>query len=96
MTNSRVSFESNVDGATLFIDGEDLGELPTTTKLSNGIWEEPDIRISKDGYRAVRSGVKKEVKIINAIFGFIGWWPSYLYCYGPKAYQYYELIANSK
>ncbi|MGL1892380.1 MAG: PEGA domain-containing protein [Spirochaetaceae bacterium] len=91
VTNTRVSFESNVDGVELLIDGESYGTTPTSINMGNGIWEEPVIVLKKEGYIDKHSSIKKEVKPVNLILGIILWWPSLLWSYGPGAYQYFTM-----
>lgn len=95
VTSTNVWFETNIDGAEIYIDGERIGKTPIEYKLSNAIWEDPDVVIRKKGYKDLRVGLKKEVKAVNLICGIIFWWPSLLWCYGPKDKQYFEMIKEN-
>lgn len=91
VTSTNVRFESDVEGATVLVDGEDIGTTPVQHKLSNAIWEDPDVVLKKDGYKDQTFSVKKEVKMVNLVCGLILWWPSLLWVYGPKKVQSFSL-----
>ena len=84
-------FETNEPGAQVMIDGENIGITPTQVKMSNAIWEDPDVLIKKEGFKDLRLGLDKEVKGVNLVCGLILWWPSLLWVYGPEKNQYFEL-----
>lgn len=63
--------------------------------LSNAIWEDPDIILRKEGYKDVRSVLRKEVKPVNLVCGLLFWWPSLLWYYGPKANQNFFLTPET-
>ena len=94
VTKTKVTFNTDVTGADVYVDGEYIGKTPATKKLSNAVWEDPEIVIKKEGYRDMRTGVKKEVKAVNLIFGVILWWPSFLWVHGPKSQQHYVLSSE--
>ncbi|GAB6091218.1 PEGA domain-containing protein [Spirochaeta dissipatitropha] len=94
-TSTQVRFETDVPGAQLFIDGQNIGTTPTSVKMSNGVWEEPAVLLQKDGYKDLRTGVIKEIKVLNLVSGVVLWWPAYLWVYGPKSEQYYIMIPES-
>lgn len=96
VTSTNVRFTSDEPGATIMIDGENVGTTPTQVKMSNAIWEDPDVLIKKEGFKDLNVGVKKEVKPVNLICGIIIWWPSLLWVYGPKQNQSYVLVPESK
>jgi hypothetical protein len=81
----------DVRGATVRLDGEKLGTAPIEKKLSNGIWNQYDVVIEKDGYRTYRAPLRKEVKVGNLIGGILLFWPGLLWVYGPQASQTIEL-----
>ncbi len=89
--STRVSFNSEPAGAKVFLDGEYIGETPVTAKLSNGVWNNEEVVIKKDGYRTVRTSLYRDVKGVNMVCGLLLWWPSLLWCYGPKPNQTYFL-----
>ena len=62
VTQTRVSFLTDIDGAEIYVDGEKIGTSPVTTKLSNAIWNDPDILIRKDGYKDLYTDLTKEIK----------------------------------
>ena len=98
VASSQVTFNvQNTKGqpvsAKVFVDGEMIGDSPAVTKMSNGVWNDPEIRVTKDGFRPYRSGVVKEAKVANVVIGFIIW-PAWLWCYGPKKQQYVILEDN--
>ncbi|WP_147634705.1 PEGA domain-containing protein [Treponema pectinovorum] len=96
VTSTRVQFNTDVEGATLYIDGEKIGTTPTQVKLSNGIWNDPDIILKKEGYQDLRTDLAKEVKGVNLVAGLLIWWPSLLWVYGPKKTQNYMLFPENK
>jgi len=91
VTATLVSFESNIEGAEIILDGKPIGKTPLTISMSNGIWEEPRVRVEKSGYNNTSGAIEKEIKPGNLMVGIFLWWPSLLWCYGPKTYQYYYL-----
>ena len=95
ITYSDVTFESNIDGAELYIDGEYLGDMPLQISLSNAIWEDFDIRVMTEGYRDSHKKLEKVIQPVNLMVGWFLFPPSLLYCYGPDSYQYYKLYPVS-
>ena len=91
-TATRVTFDSGPQGAEVYLDNERIGETPVTVRVSNGVWEDPDVILRKEGYREIRTGIDKEVKVGNLISGLLLIWPAFLWVWGPEAYQYYDLI----
>lgn len=91
VTKTNVTFNTDVEGADVYVDGEYIGKTPITKKMSNAVWEDPDILIKKDGYQDMQLSVKKEVKTVNLVCGILLWWPSLLWVHGPKAQQHYLL-----
>jgi len=96
VTSTNVLISSDEPGATIMIDGEKVGTTPIKVKMSNAIWEDPDVLIKKEGFKDLNVGVKKEVKPVNLVCGIIIWWPSLLWVYGPKKNQSYILIPESE
>lgn len=96
VTSTNVSFTTDIEGTEVIIDGKSYGTEPGKVKISNAMWEEPKIVLRKDGYKTKYGYLKKEVKVVNAIFGVLGLglWPSYLWIYGPKSEQYYIMTAE--
>ncbi len=95
VTSTRVNINTDVDGATVYIDGQEVGTTPTQVSLSNAIWENPDVVIKKEGYKDLHTDLKKEVKGVNLVCGILIWYPSLLWCYGPKSNQNYILILEN-
>lgn len=75
VTQTRVNFSTDVDGAEVFVDGEKIGTTPVQKKLSNVVWENPDILIKKEGYKDLYTDLKKEIKGVNLVSGLILFWP---------------------
>jgi hypothetical protein len=96
VSTTNVHFNTNVDGAKITVDGKDIGTTPAMCKMSNAVWEDPDIVITKDGYKTLRVSTEKEIKAVNLICGILLFWPSLLYVSGPKANQNFELIQETK
>ena len=91
VSSTRVNFNTDVDGATVYVDGEEIGTTPAQIKLSNAVREIPDVVIKKDGYRDLYTELNKEVKGVNLVCGLLLWLPSLLWVYGPKKNQNYML-----
>jgi PEGA domain-containing protein len=92
--NSNVVIDSSPQGAEVRIDNQIVGETPVTTTLSNAIWENPQVRLSVDGYRDMYGGLRKEIKGVNLVVGIFLWFPSLLWCYGPDEYQWFDLYGE--
>ena len=76
----------DVPNASVKINGIPAGETPVRKNLSDAIWEEYNVEITKDGYQVYRGRLKKEVKV-GALIGGIIVWPFLLWVYGPDPYQ---------
>jgi hypothetical protein len=92
VSTTMVRIETNVEDAEVTVDGVPLGETPVVMQMSNGIWNDPVIAISADGYRDYYGVVSKELKAVNLVCGLLLWWPSLLYVWGPKPYQLFVLV----
>lgn len=95
VTNTRVQIDSDVQGASVYVEGEYVGETPCEVKVSNATWKDIDIVLKKDGYRILKTEAVKEIKIINLAFGVSIWWPSLLWCYGPRAHQLFFMYPET-
>lgn len=95
VTQTRVNFLTDVDGAEVYVDGEKIGTTPIQKKLSNAVWEDPDILIKKEGYKDLYTGLNKEIKGVNLVSGLLLWWPSLFWVYGPKKNQSYMLVPST-
>lgn len=97
VSSTRVSFYSNVEGAEVYVDGELIGNTPVTVKMSNAIWEWPDITIKKDGYEEIKDvQLAKELKVPNAVLGVLVNEFALLWVWGPKKVQHYNLVRTGK
>jgi hypothetical protein len=85
-----VRIETDVPDAKVKLDGQTIGTTPVEKSLSDGIWENYDIVIEKDGYRTLRTRLNKEFKVGTFIGGLIIW-PLLLWVYGPEPIQFFEL-----
>ena len=95
VTQTRVNFSTDVDGAEVFVDREKIGTTPVQKKLSNVVWENPDILIKKEGYKDLYTDLKKEIKGVNLVSGLILFWPALFWVYGPKKNQSYILVPSA-
>lgn len=95
VTQTRVNFSTDVDGAEVFVDGEKIGTTPVQKKLSNVVWENPDILIKKEGYKDLYTDLKKKIKGVNLVSGLILFWPALFWVYGPKKNQSYILVPSA-
>lgn len=88
--STTVMIDTNVEKASVRLNGRDIGETPVTVELSNAIWEEYYVDISKSGYKSVHAYLQKEPKVGPIIGGFFIYIP-WLYAYGPAPNQYFYL-----
>lgn len=95
VTQTRVNFSTDVDGAEVYVDGEKIGTTPVQKKLSNAIWNNPDILIKKEGYKDLYTDLNKELKGVNLVSGLLLWCPSLFWVYGPKKNQSYMLLPSA-
>lgn len=90
--SSNVVFHTgDIEGASVYIDGELAGTTPFRTKMSNSLWSDPDIVITKDGYKKIITTVKKDAVVSNVVIGAVFNPFALLWCYGPKSQQNFEL-----
>ena len=47
VTSTNVTFYSDVEETEVYVDGQLIGTTPTTTKLSNAIWNDPNPSMSE-------------------------------------------------
>ena len=88
---TMVTIDTVPDKTEVYVDSQLIGESPVTVKMSNAIWEEPEILLQKDGYRDLRTRVKKEVKVLNLVTGLLFIGVPLLWVYGPEPYQYFTM-----
>ena len=94
VTSTNVTFYSDVEETEVYVDGQLIGTTPTTTKLSNAIWNDPTITLKKEGYKVMTTGLQKEAKGVNIVLGLLVDRPAFLWCYGPKANQNFMMIPD--
>ncbi|MBW6458791.1 MAG: PEGA domain-containing protein [FCB group bacterium] len=75
-----------IEGATIKINDQPVGKTPVKQSLSDAIWEEYDVEVSKEGYKTYYGRLRKEVKV-GALVGGIIVWPFLLWVYGPEPFQ---------
>ncbi len=85
-----VRIETDIPDAKVKLDGQSIGNTPVEKSLSDGIWENYDIVIEKDGYRTLRTRLNKEFKV-GTFIGGLFLWPLLLWVYGPEPIQFFEL-----
>ena len=90
-TTTFVRFNVNVPDATVVIDGRQITDAGQGTKLSNAIWDNPAVLVTAPGQRDFRGTLTRELKVGNALVGWLLFWPSFLWCYGPAPEQYFYL-----
>ena len=90
-TTTNVRFNTSEEGASVAIDGEKIGTTPVLYRMSNAIWEDAEIKITKPGFKDLYTGAKKEVKAVNVV-GTLFLGLPILWVYGPKPNQYFELM----
>ena len=92
VTRTNVSFTTSEPGAEVYLDYELIGTTPLEHRISNGVWENPDVLIRKEGYEDINTRLDKELKAVNLVFGILLWFPSLLWVYGPENTQSYTLV----
>lgn len=75
-----------VEGAMIKINDKPMGKTPFKKSLSDAIWEEYNIEVTKEGYKTYYGRLEKEVKV-GALVGGIIVWPFLLWVYGPEPFQ---------
>ncbi len=75
-----------VENVKMKINDEPVGSPPRKTLLSDAIWKEYNVELSKEGYKPYYGRLKKEVKVGTLVAGFI-FWPFWLWVYGPEPFQ---------
>jgi hypothetical protein len=88
---TNVTFYTEPEGAEVYVDGQRLGESPTSTRMTNGVWADPRIRVEAEGYKPSSTRVDKELKAVNLALGLLLWWPALLWVHGPEPRQRIEL-----
>lgn len=91
VSSTRVVIDSKPSNADVYSEGQYLGKTPVSTKLSNLVWDDPDIILSKEGYNNMPVTLKREPKIPNIVIGYFVNIFAYLWCYGPKENQCFVL-----
>lgn len=94
-TMTSVTFRSNVDGATVIVDGVTLGKTPFTVEMSNLITNPYYATIIKEGYQPLKTKIVKEPKIFNIVTGVVlspvTFFIPLLWIEGPMPNQYFTL-----
>jgi len=76
---------------TIQIEGKTL-HYGETISLSNAVWKEYNAVVRKDGYMLKNVNLKKEVKLVPLIVGWLLIWIPALWCYGPEPNQTFQLV----
>ena len=66
--SSTAVIDSNPQDAELRMDNRVVGTTPMTMKLSNPIWEDPQVQLRAEGYRDMYGGLRKEIKGVNLTY----------------------------
>jgi hypothetical protein len=87
---TMVRIDSNVPGARVTVNDEFIGNAPAQTSLSDFDFNNYDVVISADGYRAYHGQLRKEFKVGAFVGGLFLLFP-WLWVYGPSPYQTFEI-----
>jgi hypothetical protein len=73
-TTTRVSINTNVPGARVVLNGQDLGTTPVAgVKVKNSSGKTYNVVIEKEGYETLQRSLQKETKTANATAVIIGY-----------------------
>jgi len=84
-----VSFNTNVEGAKIIVDGKVLGETPLKVEMKNNSGANYQVIVEKEGYQTFRGNLKKEDKMGAIAALYIGY--SFIFLLLPAL-----LIINAK
>lgn len=87
-TETFVTIESSEPNTDITLDGMYLGIAPVSVTIGNESWEDHTISAKNENGEETHYAVEKEIKVTNALVGFLLFWPAYLYAWGPKPFQY--------
>lgn len=98
-----VSFQTDIEGVDVYMDDLKIGTTPFNKEVSNLAWENPAIRLQKEGYKTVYTELKKEPKAASIAPSVIFTlaipvpfaWTGLFWCNGPKASQYWIMETES-
>lgn len=97
---TKVWFDSSVEGAEVYLDGQKMGETPFVAEVSAYAWYDPYVVVKKEGYKDLKAPLKLTPRVGNLVAGIlflpsvvIGL-PCLLTCYGPDKRQYFDLEEN--
>lgn len=92
-THDDVTFNSEPEGARVFIDGIERGRTPTTIGVSRSAFNDTEVTLRMDGYEDRTFLLDKSfnaVSILN-LFGLLGWAVDFatgaVMKYDPKGYD---------
>jgi len=91
-----VTFNTQPQGAKIYINENPVGKTPFTYSLSDFVFDNYNIKITKEGYKEIICPLEKELKPGPFILGLFLAWPFLLWCYGPKTNYYFELTPAGK
>jgi hypothetical protein len=89
--STSVTIDTDPPGAEVRLNYQRIGTTPVTVVLSDAVWEEFFVEISKPGYRTIRTTLRKEIKPGAVVGGLLGFVVPWLYAWGPAPYHYFEL-----
>lgn len=67
----RVSINSNPPGARTYVDNQFIGVTPTSFVEKSGLGKEYQIRLEKEGYRAVTVAEKQKLSLVYLLFSLL-------------------------
>ncbi|MCL2070081.1 MAG: PEGA domain-containing protein [Treponema sp.] len=78
---------SQINGATVLVDGENIGQTPAaTTTVSNFVGSTTELRVTANGYHPRTLEASREVKMMPLVVGIFVW-PLLLWVWGPTGQQ---------
>lgn len=71
-----IHLESSLSGVSVYLNGNNLGELPTTVNIERDVFDNKSLIFKKEGYKTLEMRIKKSLDKI-ALLNFTSW-PSWI------------------
>ena len=88
-TSQMVTITSDVEGATVYINGENVGTTPVDYEVSTNVLEQATVVLEKEGYESITPQLKTSIRYDTFVLGIFTWIPL-LYIYVPDSVQHFR------